>query len=82
MPPREAKHLVRQLIDKVVLIPDANAPDGVQLELHGALAEILALCAGERFKAKLPGAAGPGSQVSVVAGERNHRQLTLPPVTV
>ena len=39
----EAAEALRRLIAKVVLSPDANAPDGMRAELHGALASILQL---------------------------------------
>jgi hypothetical protein len=46
--------------------------------LYGDLAEILALCALADHKGKLPGAAVPGSQLSVVAGidSAAHNYLT------
>ncbi|EME71112.1 Resolvase domain-containing protein [Paramagnetospirillum caucaseum] len=71
----EATEMIRQLIDKVVMIPDADAPNGMRMELHGALAEILALGSGGRPKSKLPDLCGPGSQLSVVAGAGNQRYL-------
>lgn len=39
----EAVEVLRGLIDKIVLIPDEDAPDELRAELHGDLAEILAL---------------------------------------
>ena len=39
----EASDAHRALIDKVVLTPDADAPDRPRAELHGDLAEILSL---------------------------------------
>jgi hypothetical protein len=42
----------------------------------GALAAILALTSSN------PHCEGQGLQVTLVAGEGNHRQLTLPPVAV
>jgi hypothetical protein len=83
----EAADLLRALIDKVVLIPDPSAPDGLRGELNGAAAEILML--GERVAGaqalrigskKPPGTKVSASQLSLVAGTGNHRQLTLPPV--
>jgi site-specific DNA recombinase len=68
----EAAEVLRDLIQKVVLVPRAGAK-GLDAVLHGDLARILQLCeaaeekSGSR-KRKLPGQGGPGSQVSVVAG--------------
>ncbi len=39
----EAAEILRKLIEKVVLTPDANAPDGLRAELYGDLAMILDL---------------------------------------
>jgi hypothetical protein len=65
----EATEIIRDLIDKVVILP---SPDrrGLDAELHGDLAAILALCGEDTSKEKLPGPRGPGSQLSVVAGAR------------
>ena len=71
----EATELIRQLIDRVVMTPDPDAPDGMRMEVHGALAEILALAAGDDPKRKLPDLGGSGSQLSVVAGAGNRRYL-------
>jgi site-specific DNA recombinase len=71
----EAADLLRGLIDRVVLIPDPTAPDGLRGELNGAVAEILLLS--ERVPGVLPLHAGrkkppgtlvSGGQLSVVAG--------------
>ena len=78
----EASEALRSLIEKVVLTPDADVPDGLAAELHGDLAMILAAAAGEpagapagigAFKRKNPrGTSVPrgfcASQLSVVAG--------------
>jgi hypothetical protein len=48
-----------------------NNRKGNDLELHGALANILALCS--EAKTKIPSGMAEGSQLSVVAGARNHR---------
>jgi hypothetical protein len=71
--------LIRTTIERVDLTP---RPDGSGLDavLHGDLAAILAAFgeAPASGKQKLPGAGGrPGSQLSVVAGTRNHRCLHL-----
>jgi len=76
----EAGEVLRSLIDRVVLMPATDAPDGIDAQLHGDLAAVLALSDPE--KQKLPAAVTVGSQLSVVAGERNHRQLTLPPIAI
>jgi hypothetical protein len=64
--------VLRELIEKVVLVPRAQGKS-LDAVLQGDLARILQLCeaaeekSGSR-KRKLPGHGGPGSQVSVVAG--------------
>ena len=68
----EAAEVLRELIEKVVLLPRAEGK-GLDAVLHGDLARILQLCEGADEKSgsrkrKLPGQGGPGSQVSVVAG--------------
>ena len=68
----EAAEVLRDLIEKVGLVPRAGAK-GSDAVLYGDLARILQLCeaanetSGSR-KRKLPGQGRPGSQVSVVAG--------------
>jgi len=74
--------ILRSLTDRVVLTPAAGAPDGINAQLHGDLAAILALSDGKGRKQKLPAKGSTGSQLSLVAGEGNHRQLTLPPIAV
>ena len=68
----EAFELIRSLIDEIQLIPE----DGeLRVELHGALAGILALSA-----SKTPGgrdAAGLAEQIKMVAGARNQRCLQV-----
>jgi hypothetical protein len=71
----EASEILRTLIDKIVLQPAADAPDGLNAELHGDLAAILSLCGEGTRKQNLSGAGAPESQLSVVAGERNQRYL-------
>src|SRR5262249_22319917 len=39
----EAGEILRSLIDRVVLTPAADAPDGLDAQLHGELAAVLAL---------------------------------------
>src|SRR5215469_10472273 len=62
----EAGEVLRSLIDRVVLMPAADALDGIDARLHGDLSVVLALSAPE--KQKLPAAVTVGSQLSVVAG--------------
>jgi hypothetical protein len=76
----EAAEALRSLIDRVVLTPDPSAPDGLAVELHGALATILALAsepptAATRHRTepggqneKPPRTGVLGGQLSVVAG--------------
>ena len=75
----EAAEALRSLISRIVLAPDAAAPDGLAAELHGDLATILRLAAerqeGDRGLRRAMGAkANPperlftGGQLSVVAG--------------
>ena len=89
----EASDTLRGLIDRLVLTPDADAPDGLRVELYGDLAEIMALGdtgigqgvertarSGLRVKAAV-GTSVLGGQMSLVAGTQNHRALTMRPVT-
>jgi hypothetical protein len=72
----EAAATLRELIEQVVLTPDAEAADGLRAELHGDLAVLLAFSAAEAPPRKLSrrtGSAMPGTSVrgglpSVVAG--------------
>jgi site-specific DNA recombinase len=84
----DAGETLRGLIDRVDLTPDATAADGLRVELHGDLAMILSLAAspapggdhrgGSRGQnEKLPRTFVLGSQLSVVAGTRNHLDLLL-----
>ena len=70
----EAGEILRSLIDRVVLTPAPDAPDGIDAQLHGDLAAVLALSDPE--KQKLPAVGAVGSQLSVVAGARNHLYRT------
>jgi hypothetical protein len=58
-----------------VLTPSADAPDGLDAQLYGELAAVLAM--GDPDKQKLPAVGVAGSQLSVVAGARNHLDLLL-----
>ncbi|WP_209882469.1 recombinase family protein [Azospirillum soli] len=63
----EAMELVRAMIDRVVLTP-SPAGAGLDANLHGELAGILAVCEGVAQTHKRPDPCGTGRQVSVVAG--------------
>jgi len=70
----EAAEIMRGLIDEIRLVPI----DGkIEIYLVGNLAAILELCA-----KKNPGSIRAGAQLTVVAGARNHRELTLPPIAI
>lgn len=69
----QAAEIIRGMIDRIVLTP---AEDGLAVELHGDLAMILAVCEEAGSNKKLPGTDIPGSQLSVVAGARNHLYRT------
>ena len=82
----EAMELVRIMIDRVVLTP-SSAGAGLDADLHGELAGVLAVCEGAAQMRKAqtherPGSFEPGRQVLVVAGAGNHRELVLQPVAV
>jgi site-specific DNA recombinase len=72
----EAANVLRSLIERVVLVDDAAAPDGLRAELHGDLATILLLAAPAEQAGRRPGGRKetpqgtcvPGGQLSVVAG--------------
>ena len=66
-----AQEALRQLIDEVVLLPDATADDGMRINLHGEMARILASCAAASG-IEMPNDlfSCPESQLSVVAGAR------------
>ena len=69
----EARALIRSMIDRVVLAPRASG--GLGATLFGELGAILAICAAAAGR---PGiAADAASQLSVVAGTRNHLDLQL-----
>ena len=74
----EATDLIRSLVDEILLTPENG---GLHIDLRGELAGILALCADKRKPDPVSGA-GLAEQVKMVAGARNHRDLTLPPIIV
>jgi site-specific DNA recombinase len=76
----EAFDVIRSLIDEIRLVP---ADGELRIEIKGELAGVLELC--QQANGKKPGdlsTAGLAEQIKMVAGKRNHRQLTLPPVAI
>jgi len=77
----EALDILRGLIERVALHP---VEKGFEIELIGEIAAMVDL--GAKSKTAGPeGSAVPDPyrcSVKVVAGERNHRQLTFPPIAV
>ena len=72
----EAVSLLRGLIEKVILHPDENAPNGHAIELYGELGAILSLCGGGLSANAKTHAGGVGfKQLTMVAGARSRRQL-------
>ena len=81
----EAADALSGLIEKVVLTPDATAPDGLRAELHGDLAAILHLTTVGDASGKLSGISNsknprsrsvPEGLLSVVAGAHMHLYRT------
>jgi len=74
----EAADILRGLIEKIVLTPDATAPNGHTIALFGELGAILTLCGdgkGTTAKARRFGACF--RHVTMVAGTRNRRSLPI-----
>ncbi len=71
----EAAETLRGLIDRIELSPHEDG-SGLDARLYGDLARILAFCEAAEDKKELPGSGEPGSQLSVVAGARNHLYRT------
>ena len=82
----EAMEMLRTLIERIVLTPDESAANGLAIELFGDLATILNLASST---GRMPGkSAALGAKknpqeacaseglLSLVAGARNHRELT------
>jgi DNA invertase Pin-like site-specific DNA recombinase len=73
----EAFSIIRTLIEEVRLVPE----DGeLRVEIRGALAGILALSASNDRTARVSAGGSVsvlGEQIKMVAGARNHRELTL-----
>ena len=65
----EAADLLRGLIDKVILHPDPEAPNGHRIELYGELGAILSLCSEARAtNANARREGGRYGQLTMVAG--------------
>jgi hypothetical protein len=75
-PRRFTAEILRGLIEEIRLTPSVDG-DRLGLELYGHLAATLALT--NDPTANRPGSGDP-RRFSLVAGERNPRQLTLPSV--
>ena len=71
----EAGQVIRSLVTEITLRQREGGEGGVDAILHGDLATILAFCDASDRKSKLPGAAAPGSLLSVVAGTHNRLNL-------
>jgi hypothetical protein len=72
----EAADLLRGLIDKIILRPDVDAPNGHLIDLHGELGAILSLCGnglGTNYKTRR--VTGGVSCDFLVAGTGNRRKL-------
>jgi site-specific DNA recombinase len=68
----EAFELIRSLIEKVVLTPVEGE---LSIDLHGEIAGILSIC--DDRKKPASSSKRRAEQIKVVAGARNHRELTL-----
>ena len=68
----EANTAIRQLIERVQLVPEKGE---LKIELYGELAALLKL--GTEPKNEYPQAESEGVQMTMVAGARNHRYLHL-----
>jgi site-specific DNA recombinase len=64
----EAADLLRGLIEKIILRPDVEAPNGHAIELYGELGAILLLCSQPATNAKARTIGAGFRQVAVVAG--------------
>ena len=73
----EAFEIIRSLVDEIVLTPENGK---LRIDLRGDLAAILSLT--ENNKKPATDIRGELEQFKVVAGARNHRELTLPPVAI
>ena len=68
--------MLRSLIDRIELHPRGDGK-GVDAELHGDLAEVLAFCDESDGAGKFPKTGVSGGQLSVVAGTCNRLDLQL-----
>ena len=68
---------IRGLIDEVRLTPENGE---LSITLTGELAGILSLCDSKKKPAS--SYEERAKQVKMVAGARNHRELTLPPIAI
>jgi hypothetical protein len=73
----EAFEIIRSLVDEIVLTPENGE---LRIDLKGDLAAILSLS--ENRKKLAPEIQSELSQFKMVAGARNHRELTLPAVAI
>jgi site-specific DNA recombinase len=72
----EAADLLRGLIDKIILRPNGDAPNGHLIEMYGELCGILSLCNNGMEENAKTHANGVGiRQVKLVAGTSNRRSL-------
>ena len=69
----EATECLRELIEEIRLVPHKGK---LKIQLYGELASPINLANGN------PRSKGTGVQVTLVAGACNHRELTLPPITI
>lgn len=75
-PPSPASESLRSQFDKIERAPRPQG-EGLDAHLYGDLEQILMFCKQGEHKRKNPGAPVPGSQLSVVAGASDRRELTL-----
>jgi site-specific DNA recombinase len=62
----EAAEIIRSQIERITLTPHAEG--GLEVQLHGDLAQILEFCEAGQHKHQRPGTGVPGRGLSVVAG--------------
>jgi hypothetical protein len=72
----EALDLVRGLIDRVTIVPDGSAPEGIWLEIEGDLAQLLSFF-GSRTSKSPQGCSRGGRATVRDAGTGSHRQLLI-----
>lgn len=74
----EAAQILRGLIERVSISPAEN---GLEIEIVGEIAKMIELGIGNKRKQPILDETMRRS-VKVVAGTCNHRELTLPPITI